>query len=1246
MYGLIDNINGLYSDYHIVLSTRNFTHLGEINTIDEDSIDINLNFNSADEISFTVYKYLDDVECAIWDKILDLKLIYVVELDEYFQIQSSITDSENITKSITGTSLCEAELGQILLVDTNINNEDDIAREDYEVTRFYNPSKPTGSLLHRILKKAPHYSIGHVDKSLYNLQRTFTIDGTSIYDFIQGDMTDQFNCMPVFDTTTRTINFYDLYTVCEDCDYRGDFYDTCPECGSTNLKCYGEDTTIFVDSDNLTDSISYTTNVDSIKNCFRLEAGDDTMTAAVIANNPNGSSYLWSFSDLQTSDMSDELVAKIKEYNTLYEKRQPTYTALMNNIYGCIDKIYYYTNSMMPTIEHAEVTAKTEAAKLTASNLSPLGLSSVTKSTSVATVNSAIKNYGNVYVKQGYVKLEIDSGSFEYEGTDSDGNNYGYWKGRIKVTNYSDETDIAYSDYLNIKVYDLYEDFLRQKIKKSIAKDNDDEGMIFDVLAIEDLSKFKTALTYYSLVRLQSFYDAIQGCLDIMIEADQASALADLYKQLYVPYKNKLDACQAEIDKRQATIDSYESKYDGYLKEQQAIQKELDLESFLGEKLFLEFSAYRREDTYSNSNYISDGLENNELFDKAQEFLKVAKEEASKASTPQHSISSDLYNLLSIPEFEPIRKYFKLGNWIRLSVDGNVYRLRLIKIGLANGDLTNITTEFSNLTVAPNVMSDVQSILASAQSMATSFSYVAKQAENGNEAKSTLSDIQQEGLNSALYTIKNSNTEEITYGKHGLLARSYNDEIDDYDDEQFKITHNVLAFTDDNWTSVRSALGKQRYTLNGVEYDEYGLNADFMISGKMIAGDIYSQNYDENDESSGTHINLNDGSFEFAGKKLTYDASSNKLKISGNIEGGSLFIGSKTFGNYAEIDSNGNMTVRGLTVIDGVFKQAEKGTTFQDAVLENPTIAGGYISMSNSAGDISTSISHGQLVARNGDFQGYIESTVGLLGGLNITEDGLRGDYSSNCAGFYSTGYPFWAGGSSTKRSSAPFRVSQNGDLYFENANVSSSGSSKSTFTINNVGITGYNTSKNLTVAIYNTGKVMLYDSTGGNDATFSSSLIKLTDTSSKLVVAGTKSRVADTENYNKRLLYCYETPTPMFGDVGMGETDDTGSCVIYIDPVFAETINTRSCTYYVFITPYGKGDLYVAETTQDYFIINGDANMKFSWEIKAKQNGFESLRLEDIELGQADYAESKDPLLDDINNWVDSILQEEMDYE
>lgn len=111
-----------------------------------------------------------------------------------------------------------------------------------------------------------------------------------------------------------------------------------------------------------------------------------------------------------------------------------------------------------------------------------------------------------------------------------------------------------------------------------------------------------------------------------------------------------------------------------------------------------------------------------------------------------------------------------------------------------------------------------------------------------------------------------------------------------------------------------------------------------------------------------------------------------------------------------------------------------------------------------------------------------------------------------------------------------------------------------------------------------------------------------------------TKSKAADTENYNTRLLYCDETPSPMFTDIGGGMTDDSGECVVMVDPIFSETART-DLAYHVFLQPCGEGALYVAEKSAWYFVVRGTPNIAFDWQLKAKQNGFESDRLEDIDI-------------------------------
>lgn len=139
----------------------------------------------------------------------------------------------------------------------------------------------------------------------------------------------------------------------------------------------------------------------------------------------------------------------------------------------------------------------------------------------------------------------------------------------------------------------------------------------------------------------------------------------------------------------------------------------------------------------------------------------------------------------------------------------------------------------------------------------------------------------------------------------------------------------------------------------------------------------------------------------------------------------------------------------------------------------------------------------------------------------------------------------------------------------------------------------------------------------------------------------GTKKRIVDTENYDIRSQYCYETATPMFGDIGTAQTDETGECYISIDDIFAETVNT-SIEYQVFLQKEGQGDLWVEEKTPTYFTIKGTENLKFSWEIKAIQRDYEFERLEEYQDENKEVAiDYEKEYIDEINSLIKE--QEEM---
>lgn len=143
--------------------------------------------------------------------------------------------------------------------------------------------------------------------------------------------------------------------------------------------------------------------------------------------------------------------------------------------------------------------------------------------------------------------------------------------------------------------------------------------------------------------------------------------------------------------------------------------------------------------------------------------------------------------------------------------------------------------------------------------------------------------------------------------------------------------------------------------------------------------------------------------------------------------------------------------------------------------------------------------------------------------------------------------------------------------------------------------------------------------------------------------VTGEKKRVLKTLSYDERQLYCYEMTSPMFGDAGEAVMDENGECYIYLDDIFAETV-TAEIEYQVFLQKEGDGDIWIEEKNPVYFFVRGTENLKFAWEIKAKQKGYEFERLETPPAFMEVKSESGFLLENEMENYIKG--QEKLLYE
>lgn len=1127
MYNMKQNIKQPYEIIHIdkqtgtiktpslLLMNRSFQKIGKINNFD--NWNISLSANAADEISFDVHKYCNGSPCAVWNELIDLKIVEVIGFGR-FEISVDCTDNTETVKTVHGISL-ETELAQVMLHNFHVNDEDAVdpssennydADGNYIPTTFYREIsdhdssddqkfKREHSLLHRVLAAAPHWGIGYVTPYIAlneesepeeseNFQRTYTADGESIYDFLTGTVAEESNVVFIFDTLNRLVHCYSL---CDCIDQKTGAPKT--DKYGNKVTSIGCDTSVFVSKNRLANEITISSSKDNVKNCFRVEGGDDTITAMVRTVNMNGSNEIYRFAKFQYDDMSKSLKEKLDAYQNMMadDKTKDTYygygdilkfldgeltlrvsspeesasvlslcrehntdtsaaepdsyknlpfwsitisenrkrlilssssendscmsaseafhtMGIYPRLYMAYDDLLYYESSMMPNTEKGTNPGKAETQYQTlAAALSDKDFYLAVSSSAYSNQNQFTGITNNV---EAFAQTMLDSRfdlSVFRETAVYDSKNH-IWKGKMQVIQHTNEknaypADVSSAKPIIIKITDEKEALTIQKIQKELSKGSmsgidSETARIWGNKNLDDnekMNKIRDYFNLYSINRLESFRDGYESCRSTLMnmgyseESDTEDGIYRRYcQQIRIisnpepddvfPELGVLEKRQEQAAKTRETIKRIEEEQQlflsGYIDEQSGITyPPHDFQTYMGED-FLEFCKYRREDIYKNDNYISDGLSSAECLKKAKELIEVAGKELGKACTLQRTVSTSLNNLFALPEFEPLYKSFALFNYIRVQTEDEILKLRLIGIDFNGDSSAEINVTFSEqIESADGPASDLQNIIQQAASMSSSYPSTVLQAKQGAEAEQEIQNMHENGLNASETMFANNNSNEITITPSGILCKRMDDE-GFYGDKQLRITGNIMAFTDDNWKSVKMAIGETLIddptTPEGTpKTPAYGIIAENIV-GKFIASEkAYIGNEsgsvlidkDGIDITNGS-IHLSDGSYSieldpknhsentqddylFCIRDITDKGNSDNIIMGVDTDGNGHFKG-----NITASDISGGM-INGASITGG---------TINGTLLTGGTIQGGSITGVN--------IDGGEIISKNGDY--------------------------------------------------------------------------------------------------------------------------------------------------------------------------------------------------------------------------------------------------------------------------------------
>lgn len=223
--------------------------------------------------------------------------------------------------------------------------------------------------------------------------------------------------------------------------------------------------------------------------------------------------------------------------------------------------------------------------------------------------------------------------------------------------------------------------------------------------------------------------------------------------------------------------------------------------------------------TYSNRNVsITNGrlyfTENANEYTKHQvewELLEYGTQVLAEHASPTYNFSVDCVNFLNLDDYIIFRNQLTLGQRIYLNLDDAILEPYVVEVHLEFDDPTGFTVSFSSSYTSFDKSFALSKLLDQSVSMGKTLSQNsgAYGAFVNSGASSAVKDFMDSALDIAKNAVLSSKNQAITFDDTGIRVRKWKDkESQTYEPEEIWIVDNVIAFTDDNWSTAKMAIGK------------------------------------------------------------------------------------------------------------------------------------------------------------------------------------------------------------------------------------------------------------------------------------------------------------------------------------------------------------------------------------------------------------------------------------------------------
>jgi hypothetical protein len=333
---------------------------------------------------------------------------------------------------------------------------------------------------------------------------------------------------------------------------------------------------------------------------------------------------------------------------------------------------------------------------------------------------------------------------------------------------------------------------------------------------------------------------------------------------------------------------------------------------------FAELSSFIIGSTYTNTNFVqTDSMSGSAIQEQSQQLYDQAVEVLAKVSEPRYTFEINSVNFVLLKEFQTFITQLVLGAVITINMKDNIYTYpAILGIDLDYDNPDQFKLILSNRLRLDDAAFQFSDLFQQSLSSGLTTDFNSEIWKNFQDNyRNDVSDFIKNALDASAKSIVDAKNQSFVIDGNGIRGRYLPDPSTDvFDPEQIGIINNMIVFTDNNWASARTALGKV-YTTSG-SASTWGLVAESIYGNLFVGNRLYIQNDNNTFSVNGLGATLTNATFTLFGNsnknKILLDPITG-IEISKKNSGG-------TYDKKFYVDAEGNIIFTGtLSGANGNF---------------------------------------------------------------------------------------------------------------------------------------------------------------------------------------------------------------------------------------------------------------------------------------------------------------------------------------